>query len=322
MFEDFSLFPHSASTVSGRVDALYFALVGISAFFGLGIAATLIFFAVRYRRRPGWVARPAESATLEVLWAGVPLLIVLGIFGWSSALYFDVRTPPAAGMQYYATGKQWMWKIQHPTGQREINSLHVPLGQRVVVTLTSEDVIHSFYLPAFRVKMDAVPGMYTSLWFEPTRAGTYHLFCAEYCGTKHSDMIGSVVVMEPGDYQTWLSRQPTGQDPVEAGRVLFENLACQSCHDVDSGQRGPDLRNRYGTQVRTADGQSVLFDEDYVRESILEPSRRITAGFQPVMPSYRGQVDEDQILQIIAYLKSIAAGPAASETSPQEGEQR
>lgn len=315
MFEDFSLFPKSASSVSGQVDALYFTLIGVSTFFILLIAAALVVFSVRYRRRPGRRARPLESSVaLEVLWTGVPLLLLLGFFGWSAVLFFDMRTPPADGMQFFATGKQWMWKLQHPTGQREINRLHVPVGQRIVLTMTSEDVIHSFYVPAFRVKSDVVPGAYSTIWFEPTQVGTYHLFCAEYCGTKHSEMVGSVVVLEPEAYQAWLSGQPAGQDPVEAGRVLFENLRCQSCHDAGSGQRGPDLAGRFGTEVAAADGGSVLFDEEYVRESLLDPARRVTSGFQPVMPTYKGQVNEEQILQLIAYLKSIAAAPPPPES--------
>ncbi len=315
MFEDFSLFPESASTVSGPVDSLYFTLIGISVFFGTLIAAALVVLSVRYRRRPDRRARQLESSVaLEALWAGIPLLIVLGLFGWSAVLFFEMRTPPADGMQFYATGKQWMWKVQHPTGQREINRLHVPVCERIVLTMTSEDVIHSFYVPAFRVKSDVVPGMYTSLWFEPTKTGTYHLFCAEYCGTKHSEMTGSVVVLAPEEYQAWLGGQPAGQDPVEAGRVLFENLRCQSCHDAGAGQRGPDLTGRFGTEVTTADGQTLLCDEEYVRESILEPARRVSSGFEAVMPTYKGQISEDQILQIIAYLKSIATAAQPPES--------
>jgi cytochrome c oxidase subunit 2 len=251
---------------------------------------------------------------LEIAWTAVPLAIALLSFAWGAKVFVHMRTPPQEGMQFLGTGKQWMWKLQHPTGQREINSLHVPVGQKIVLTLTSEDVIHDFFVPAFRVKADVLPGAYNRLWFEATQEGTFHLFCAEYCGTKHSEMIGQVIAMDPAAYEQWLAGQPAAKDPVEAGKVLFENLRCDTCHAAGSGQRGPDLANRFGTQVRLHDGQTVLFDEDYARESILEPTKRISAGYQALMPTYQGQVDELQILHLIAYVQSLTA-PA-----PQEGQ--
>lgn len=314
MFEDFSFFPEAASTVAGRVDAIYLFLVVVTIFFVGLISAALLIFSVRYRRGRGHAPEQVHgSIALEILWSAIPLLIVLFVFGWSAKVFFDVRTVPTEGMEVFVTGKQWMWKLQHPTGHREINSLHVPKGQAVILTMTSEDVIHDFYVPAFRVKQDVVPGMYSQLWFEATKTGTYHLFCAEYCGTKHSQMIGEIVVLEPAAYEAWLAGNPAGRNPVEAGKVLFENLRCATCHAAGSGQRGPDLAGRFGEQVRMRDGQTVIFDENYARQSILEPKSHIVAGFEELMPTYEGQVSEDEILQLIAYIKSLSTGDEESK---------
>jgi len=314
MFENFSLWPESASNLSGPIDRLYLFLIGLSVFFGFLIVSALLVFSVRYRRRPGHVASRIEgSLPLELLWTGVPLAIVLFIFVWGTRLYVHARTPPEEGMRFHVTAKQWMWKIQHPTGQSEINELHLPLGQPVVLTMISEDVIHSFFVPAFRAKMDVLPGMYSSLWFTPTKIGVYHLFCAEYCGTKHSEMGGRVVVLDPADYQAWLDGRPAEKNPVEAGALLFQNLRCDTCHTLGTrstasgAPRGPDLAGRFGGDVTLADGQSVHFDERYVRESLLKPQKRLSAGFQPLMPSYKGQIGESEILSLIAYLKSVKA---------------
>ncbi len=314
MFENFSLWPESASSLSGSVDALYVFLLGLSAFFGLLIVAALLLFSLRYRRRPGHLATPIEgSLPLELLWTGIPLVIVLFTFAWGTRLFLRAQTPPGEAMRFHVTGKQWMWKIQHPTGQSEINELHVPLGQKIALTMISEDVIHSFFVPAFRVKKDVLPGMYSSLWFTPTKVGVYHLFCAEYCGTKHSAMVGSVVVLDPADYQAWLDGRPAERNPLEAGTMLFQNLRCDTCHTVGAGTstsgppRGPDLAGRFGTDVTLSDGQTVRFDERYVRESLLEPPKRLALGFQPLMPSYKGQIGESDILALIAYLKSLKA---------------
>jgi cytochrome c oxidase subunit 2 len=307
MFEDFRLFPPSASAVSGEVDALYFFLVAVSLVFGTGIALALTVFAVRFRRRAGRRAEQIEGSTkLEILWSVVPLVIAMVMFGWGTKVYVDIVSPPPEGMQLYVTGKQWMWKIQHPTGQREINALHVPVGENVLLTMTSEDVIHDFYVPAFRMKMDVLPGRYSTAWFRATKTGRFHLFCAEYCGTKHSEMIGEVVVMEPLEYERWLTGQPFGVTPEQAGLELFGALRCDTCHGERAGARGPALKGLYGRDVRLGDGSTVLFDADYVRESILEPNAKLTAGYQPLMPTYAGQVSEEQVLQLVAYLKSLA----------------
>lgn len=314
MFQDFSFFPRSASTVSGQVDALYLALVGMSIFFVSLIVAAIAVFCVRYRRRAGHESEQIEgSLALEAVWTAIPLAIALGSFAWGAKVFFTMTTPPEEGMQFHVTGKQWMWRIQHPTGQREINSLHVPVSEPIVITMISEDVIHDFYMPAFRVKADVVPGMYTQIWFQATEVGTYHLFCAEYCGTSHSEMIGEVVVMDSADYEQWLSGQPAGLDPVEAGRVLFENNRCDTCHAAGAGQRGPEIEGLFGEYVLLEDGQTILFDEEYVRTSILEPKQHVTKGFEPVMPTYQGQLGEEQILALIAYIKSLAAKEEADQ---------
>src|SRR5688572_29747840 len=251
----FPLFPEQASTMAGRVDALYFFVLAISAFFGLLIATLVVVFAVRYRRRSP-DERPAAilgSVALELTWSLIPLGIVLIIFLWSTEIFFSmVRVPPGA-MDVYVVGKRWMWKAQHMTGQREINELHVPVGVPVKITLASEDVIHSFYIPAFRVKKDAVPGRYQHMWFTAIKPGKYHLFCAEYCGTKHSGMIGSVIAMDPASFQTWLSGGLQAS-PIVTEQKLFTDLGCVTCHRADSEGRGPRLDGVFGHEVKLASG--------------------------------------------------------------------
>ncbi len=319
MFSDFPLFPEAASTIAGRVDTLYFFLVAVSLFFFLLITVLLTVFAIKYRRRHG-DERPKQvhgSLGLELLWSIIPFALSMVMFGWGAVLYFDIYTPPPDAMNIYVVGKQWMWKIQHPEGNREINELHVPAGVPVRLIMTSEDVIHSFYIPAFRVKMDVLPGRYTSVWFEATKPGEYHLFCAEYCGTKHSEMIGTVYVMEQMDYQDWLAGATAApQTMAEAGQELYNQLGCGTCHEQVDGARGPSLHGLYGNPVQLMTGEIVVADDDYIRRSILEPAAEITAGFAPIMPTYRGQVDEEEILQLIAYIRSLSVGEDGSGMNP------
>ncbi len=313
MWQDFPLFPKNASTMAGAIDGIFLYLVILSIFFALLIAALIVVFSVRYRRRHA-SERGADihgSLSLEIFWTAIPLVLALTAFGFGAVVYFDVSKPPADAMDIYVTAKQWMWKLQHPQGQREINALHVPVGRPVRLTMTSEDVIHSFYVPAFRMKRDVLPGRYTETWFEATRTGEYHLFCAEYCGAKHSGMIGTVYVLEPKEYEQWLSGAQAGDTPVAAGAKLFERQRCNTCHDARSGSRGPDLAGLFGSEVELEGGARVAFDEAYVRESILTPMAKIARGYQPLMPTYEGQLSEEQILQLIAYLKSIAGGANA-----------
>jgi cytochrome c oxidase subunit 2 len=246
------------------------------------------------------------------------------MFGWGAKVFFDVYRPPVNAMEIYVVGKQWMWKVQHMDGQREINQLHVPIGRPVKLIMGSEDVIHSFYIPAFRVKADVIPGRYNNLWFTATKPGIYHLFCAEYCGTRHSGMIGSIVAMEPADFQDWLSANRTEDSPVAAGRKLYQDLACSTCHRADTPERGPVLTNLFGRAVQLQGGGSVVADEAYIRESIVNPRAKIVAGFQPTMPTFQGLMTEEQLLQLVAYLHSLSPQPGTvgSELSPTKDEKR
>jgi cytochrome c oxidase subunit 2 len=304
----FQLFPEQASTFALKVDALYGFIVGITAFFTALISILIIVFAVKYRRRPGRLPeQPSEPLGLELVWTAIPLMLVLVMFVWGSTVYLDQTIPPKGAEDIFVVGKQWMWKIQHTNGRREINELHVPVGRAMKLTLASQDVIHSFYVPAFRIKQDAVPGQYRTTWFEATKPGTYHLFCAEYCGTNHSGMIGRIVVLDPIEYEQWLGGY-TEETPVQEGQKLFSDYDCVSCHATGQRQRGPNLGSLYGTTVELADGNKVLFDEVYIRESILEPKAKIARGFPPVMPTFRGQLTEEQILALITYIKSLTPG--------------
>jgi cytochrome c oxidase subunit 2 len=301
------LFPESASTVSGRVDALYWFLVALSAFFTIVIFTAVVVFAVKFRRRSETERPPAilGSVVLELVWTLVPLAIVAVIFVWSAEVFFAINRVPPGAMEVYVVGKRWMWKAQHLTGQREINELHVPVGVPVRVMLTSEDVLHSFFVPAFRVKKDVIPGRYTTLWFEATKPGKYHLFCAEYCGTRHWGMIGSVTVMEPADFQAWLAGGAAGQSLAGAGQKLFQDLGCATCHRPDSLARGPNLEGLFGSPVRLADGDVLTADESYIRESIVTPSAKVVSGYQPIMPTYQGLVTEEGLMQLVAYVRSL-----------------
>lgn len=306
MNTDFRLVPEQASTIAPRVDALFWYITAVCVFFTLLIAVLLLFFAVRYRRRrEDYFPTPLIGSTkLEVLWTVIPLLIALSMFFWGAWVYLDINRPPADALEVYVSGRQWMWHLQHPGGQREINTLHVPAGRPVRLILTSEDVIHDFAIPAFRVKMDAVPGRYNYLWFEATKPGSYHLFCAQYCGTDHSRMIGQVVVMEPQEYERWLG-QKADRSLALQGRQLFQRFSCVNCHHPGAGNRAPGLENLYGRRVPLENGGSALADESYLRESILVPARKVRAGWRPIMPPYEGQVSEDDLIRLIAFIKDL-----------------
>jgi cytochrome c oxidase subunit 2 len=304
---DLPLFPEQASTLAARVDALYFFLIAVAVFFTSVIFFLIVFFAVKYRRhsdseRP----EPIEGKIwLEVVWSVIPLGLTMVMFVWGAIIYFDIYSPPTNALEINVVGRQWMWKVQHPEGQSEINELHVPVGQPVKLTMTSEDVIHDVFLPAFRVKQDVLPGRYTSLWFEATKAGVYHLFCAEYCGTQHSGMIGRVVVMEPAEFERWLGGRVAGPSTTDLGESLFQRYGCNTCHRGETTTQGPALAGLFGKTVKLQAGDTVTADEDYIRESILEPRAKIIAGYQPIMPTFKGLVSEEAILHIIAYIKSL-----------------
>jgi cytochrome c oxidase subunit 2 len=327
MLERLGLTPPQASTVAAQTDMLYAFLLAVSAFFAILIAASVIGFSIAYRRRsPNDVTPHIHGSTaLEIAWSVIPLGLAMIMFGWGANLFVTLRRPPDDALQVNVVGKQWMWKVQHLEGRREIDELHVPVGRPVKVTLTSEDVIHSFYVPAFRIKEDAVPGRYNTAWFEATKVGRYHLFCAEYCGTMHSGMIGWIVVMDPADYQAWLSGEGTAQAAsggaaggggsegpslVDAGKALFEQKGCITCHQPGS-VLGPQLAGIVGTTVTLQDDSTVKVDDGYIRESILTPTAKIVKGFAPVMPTFKGQVTEEQVMQLIAYIKSLGSTAGA-----------
>jgi cytochrome c oxidase subunit 2 len=309
MWTDFPLFPQKASSIAGGVDNLYFFLVAVAGFFSIAIFVTIFFFALRYRRkRADQQAVPIHGSTLlEIVWSVVPLVIVMVMFGWGASLYFRNSRAPEGAIEIYVVGKQWMWKLQHPEGQREINELHVPVGRPVKLIMTSQDVIHSFYIPAFRIKNDVLPNRYSTAWFEATQTGEYHLFCAEYCGNQHSGMVGKVIVMEPADYEQWLGGGPEGESLSVAGERLFQRLGCANCHSPEARgrTRGPLLVGLFGKPVPLQDGRIVTADETYLRESILNPRAKVVAGYAPEMPTFQGQVTEENLLELIAYIKSL-----------------
>jgi cytochrome c oxidase subunit 2 len=330
MFPGTPLFPERASTMAGRVDALYFFLLAVAFFFSALIAGLIVYYAVKYRRRsPDSVGSPIQGGlALEITWTVVPFLITMVIFVWGASVYFAMAHAPAETLNVYVVGKQWMWKFQHLDGQREINELHVPVGRAVKLIATSEDVIHDVFIPEFRIKADVMPGRYVSIWFEATKPGRYHLRCAEYCGTRHSGMIGEIVVMDPNDYQAWLSGGAPEGSLASAGEKLFADLACNTCHRPDAQGRGPVLQGLFGKTVTLQSGESAVVDEAYIRESILLPSAKIAAGYQPIMPTFQGLVSEEQLLELIEYVKSLKtqaevptarpepSAPATGENTP------
>jgi cytochrome c oxidase subunit 2 len=313
--KSFELFPEAASSIAGHVDAFYAFMVLISAFFSLLVAFLVVYFAYKYRHRPGEnvVYEPYDDHSLsamllEVVWTAIPLGLSMIMFVWGVSIYFTESRPPADSMQIFVTGKQWMWKIQHIEGAREINELHVPVNRNIRLTMTSEDVIHDFFVPAFRTKADVLPGRYTTEWFRPTKVGVYHIFCAEYCGTKHSGMIGSVTVMSEQDFNAWLGAGSGEGSMAEQGQALFNQLGCGNCHaSVVNNQNGrcPNLAGLFGSTVDLKDGKRVRADESYIRESVLFPQSKIVAGYDDYMPTFKGLITEDGMLKLIEYIRSM-----------------
>ena len=289
-----------------NVDALYIFLLIVCGMMTLLIFVCLVYFSARFRHRPGVRAEQIEGSTpLEITWSAIPFVIFMVIFAWGAVVYFQERTPPTDSTEVYVVAKQWMWKLEHAEGQREINELHIPVGRDVKLIMTSQDVIHSFYIPAFRMKQDVLPGRYTVEWFRATKPGVYHLFCAEYCGTQHSGMVGDIVVQEPAQYEAWMNGGSTG--PLSAtGEKVFSELGCATCHRNDTQGRGPNLNGVFGKPVQLEDGRSVTADENYLRECILDPGSKRVKGFQPIMPTFRGLVSEEQVNALVAYIKSIS----------------
>src|SRR5438552_218043 len=317
MFDNFPLWPQRASTMAGNVDALYIFLLMVSGLMTLLISVCVVFFAAKFRHRPGVQAEPIEGSTpLELTWSIIPMGVFLVIFFWGAVVFFQERTPPRDATEVYVVAKQWMWKLEHAEGQREINELHVPVGRDVKMIMTSQDAIHSFYVPAFRIKQDVLPGRYTVAWFRATKPGTYHLFCAEYCGTQHSGMIGQVVVLEPAQYQAWLSGGGAAGSMASNGQNIFLQLGCSTCHRSDTQGRGPNLVGLFGKPVQLEDGRVVTADENYVRESVLTPGAKVVSGFKPIMPVFQGLVSEEQLNGLVAYVKSLNQSPSGAAGGP------
>jgi cytochrome c oxidase subunit II len=306
MFSDMPLWPQRASTFANSVDALYVFLLVVTGFFTLLIFAAVTFFAIKYRQKPGGRATQIEgSYALEATWTLIPFGIFMVMFVWGASVYMNEAQPPKNSMDVFVVAKQWMWHLQHPEGVREINQLHVPVGRDVRLTMISQDVIHSFYVPDFRVKQDVLPGRYTTIWFHAIKTGTFHLFCAEYCGTNHSAMIGQIIVMDPAEYTQWLSSGGAEGSMASSGEKLFEQLGCATCHRADTQGRGPNLQGIYGKAQSLDNGQTVTVDDNYLRESILNPSSKVVSGFKPIMPTFEGIVTEEQVLSLVAYVKSL-----------------
>jgi len=303
---NFPLFPPEASAIAPQMDALYFFMVLVS-LVGLTLVVLLVVgFSILYSKERHPKAVQIEGSTLlEATWTIIPLGLFLVMFVWGALLYFRIYTPPANAMNIYVVGKQWMWKIEHPGGQHEIDELHIPTGQPIQLTLISQDVFHSFSIPAFRVKREVIPGRYTTVWFEATKVGTYHLFCTQYCGTGHSQMIGWVVVMSPEDFRKWLANSTSGDSLAQNGERLFASLSCNACHNTQPDARGPNLVGVYGSQLTLANGETVTADDAYLRQAILDPSQHVTQGYTPIMPTYQGQISEDGVIALVEYLKNL-----------------
>ncbi len=310
-----ALFPREASTIAPYADALYFFLLTITVI-GLILVGTLVFgFSIRYRQSNHPVAEQVEGSTLlEATWTIIPLALFLVVFVWGALLYFRIYTPPANSMNIYIVGKQWMWKAEHPGGQHEINALHVPTGRPVQLTMISQDVFHSFSIPDFRVKREVIPGRYSTVWFEATTPGTYHLFCTQYCGTNHSQMIGEITVLSPEDYQKWTEGSTSGMSLAQNGERLFATMGCNACHSGSAAARGPNLAGVYGSKLQLAGGSEVLVNEAYLRDAILNPSQHVTAGYAPIMPTYQGQVSEDGLIDLVEYIKGLDSNYRVQQT--------
>lgn len=306
------VFPTQASDVAPAVDKLFYAITGISAFFFVLIVSVMTWFVLKYRRRPGHEVQPSPShnAPLEIIWSVLPSFILVGIFAAGFMIFLDMRRVPDGAYEIKVSARKWSWAFQYPNGL-VVEDLHVPVGQPVKLLMNSQDVIHSLFIPAFRVKQDLVPGRYADLWFRATEPGSYRLYCAEYCGQQHSNMTANVVVHAPGEFEKWLRAEEdklNNLPPAELGALLYKRQGCAQCHPNDTtttGKAGPSFAKTFGTQQKLASGETVTIDENYIRRSILEPLAQVRAGFQPVMPTYQGRLRENEIDALIAYIKSL-----------------
>ena len=310
-----ALFPREASTIAPYMDSLYLFLVAMTIVGVLLVLCLIVAFSVRYRKARNPVATQVEGSTLlEATWTIIPLGIFRVAFVWGALLYFRIYTPPVNSMNIYIVGKQWMWKAEHPGGQHEINALHVPTGQPIQLTMISQDVFHSFSLPDLRVKREVIPGRYTTVWFEATTPGTYHLFCTQYCGTDHSKMIGELTVMTPDDYKKWINESTSGMSLAQNGERIFASMGCNACHSGNAASRGPNLAGVYGSTLQLTNGQQVLVNDAYIRDAILNPSQHVTAGYSPIMPTYQGQISEDGLIDLVEYIKNLNTNYRVQQT--------
>ena len=305
-------FPDRASSIASHVDSLYFAWLGLSGAVALAVAVLIVWFAVKYRVGSAADRTVVDHAKhermmhwIEIGWTVIPLALFIAMFIWSADVFYEAVTVPKDALPIYVVAKQWMWHAEHPNGEREIDELHVPVGRPVELVMTSQDVIHSLSIPGFRVKQDVLPGRYTTLWFTATHPGEYHLFCTQYCGASHARMVGRVVVMEPAAFESWLSAHAGAQTMAARGADRYRQFGCSGCHGANATVRAPKLEGLFGKPVQLQDGRSVIADERFIRDSVLLPNKDVPAGYEPNMPSFRGQLGEEDLLEIIEYVKSI-----------------
>ena len=313
MTPHFYLLPEDAAQSATRLDSLALCLLLLTGTVALAVLGLMIVFAVRYRAGSDADRSnpPSEGRGIEIAWTLTPLLLFLGVYAWAAIDYVALYQAPSSAMPVFVVAKQWMWKAQHRNGRREVGELHLPLGRPVRLVMTSEDVIHSFFVPAFRIKQDVVPGRYTSIAFTHSRVGEYHLFCTEFCGTDHALMLGKVVVQPPAEFARWLAEGPRQPGMAGRGFALYREHGCSGCHDAGSTVHAPSLAGLLGRRVHLQDGRELRADEAYIRDSILVPDKDIVAGYAPIMPSFAGRIGEEELLAIIEYIRETDHGDTA-----------
>lgn len=309
---DFPLHPPADSSLATRVDHLFYAWLALAGIVTVAVFFLIVYFSVKYRHgsranrdMPSRGTLRHESHRIEIAWIVTPLILFLGMGFWAAGIYYAHAAPPADATEVYAVGKQWMWKLEHTGGQREIDELHVPAGRPIKLVMTSQDVIHSFFMPVFRIKQDVLPGRYTILWFTADKPGDYHVFCAQYCGTDHARMIGHVVVMQPAAFERWLTSGSAPQSMAAEGAARFRQYGCSGCHGASASVHAPKLEGLFGRRVQLSDGSSVVADERYIHDSVMLPRKDVVAGYEPIMPSFQGEIAEEDLLEIVEYIKSL-----------------